>query len=92
MKPEHLVVTDLDGRIVEGKLRPSSDLPPHFRWGMDVAAAAHNAAMLEAVSRMAHFTLTINAHCESVQRALHDKHYLRKHGNATYYGQTGRSR
>src|SRR6202043_699032 len=30
MKPEHLVVTDLDGKIVEGKLRPSSDLPTHL--------------------------------------------------------------
>lgn len=30
MKPEHLVVTDLDGKIVEGNLRPSSDLPTHL--------------------------------------------------------------
>src|SRR6202047_1200807 len=30
MKPEHLVVTDLDGKIVEGALRPSSDLPTHL--------------------------------------------------------------
>jgi L-ribulose-5-phosphate 4-epimerase len=30
MKPEHLVVTDLEGKIVEGKLRPSSDLPTHL--------------------------------------------------------------
>jgi L-ribulose-5-phosphate 4-epimerase len=30
MKPEHLVVTDLTGKIVEGKLRPSSDLPTHL--------------------------------------------------------------
>jgi L-ribulose-5-phosphate 4-epimerase len=29
MKPEHLVVTDLQGRVVEGTLRPSSDLPTH---------------------------------------------------------------
>ena len=29
MKPEHLVVTDLDGKIVEGKMRPSSDLATH---------------------------------------------------------------
>lgn len=29
MKPEHLVVTDLDGRTVEGELRPSSDLATH---------------------------------------------------------------
>ena len=30
MKPEHLVVTDLEGKIVEGDLRPSSDLPTHL--------------------------------------------------------------
>lgn len=29
MKPEDLVVTDLDGKIVEGHLRPSSDLDTH---------------------------------------------------------------
>lgn len=29
LKPEHMVVTDLNGRIVEGELRPSSDLPTH---------------------------------------------------------------
>jgi L-ribulose-5-phosphate 4-epimerase len=29
LKPEDLVVTDLDGRIVDGKLRPSSDLDTH---------------------------------------------------------------
>jgi L-ribulose-5-phosphate 4-epimerase len=30
MKPEHMVITDLDGKTVEGKLRPSSDLPTHL--------------------------------------------------------------
>jgi L-ribulose-5-phosphate 4-epimerase len=30
MKPGHLVVTDLEGNIVEGKMRPSSDLPTHL--------------------------------------------------------------
>jgi len=30
MKPEHLVVTDLAGKMVEGTLRPSSDLPTHL--------------------------------------------------------------
>jgi L-ribulose-5-phosphate 4-epimerase len=29
LKPEDLVITDLDGKIVEGKLRPSSDLDTH---------------------------------------------------------------
>src|SRR5207244_12163758 len=30
MEPEHMVVTNLDGKSVEGKLRPSSDLPTHL--------------------------------------------------------------
>lgn len=30
LKPEHMVITDLDGNIVEGNLRPSSDLPTHL--------------------------------------------------------------
>lgn len=30
MKPEDLVVVDLDGRTVDGSLRPSSDLPTHI--------------------------------------------------------------
>lgn len=29
MKPKDLVVTDLQGKVVEGNLRPSSDLPTH---------------------------------------------------------------
>jgi L-ribulose-5-phosphate 4-epimerase len=28
--PAHMVVTDLDGRVVDGKLRPSSDLATHL--------------------------------------------------------------
>lgn len=30
MKPEHMVVVDLDGNVVEGDLRPSSDTPTHL--------------------------------------------------------------
>lgn len=29
LKPDHLVVLDLDGKVVEGKLNPSSDTPTH---------------------------------------------------------------
>ena len=29
LKPEHMVVTDLDGKLVDGKLNPSSDLDTH---------------------------------------------------------------
>ncbi|HXO35709.1 MAG TPA: L-ribulose-5-phosphate 4-epimerase AraD [Candidatus Acidoferrales bacterium] len=178
MKPEHLVVTDLEGNIVEGKMRPSSDLPTHlvlykqfaeiggvahthseyatawaqarkpipcfgtthadyfhgpvpvtsemtdheiasdyerntghaivhslrqttasetpgvlvanhgpFAWGADAAAASHHAAILEAIARMAYFTLGIHSAAQPAGNALHDKHYLRKHGEYAYYGQ-----
>ena len=30
MKPEHLVIVDLSGRVIEGDLRPSSDLATHL--------------------------------------------------------------
>ncbi len=44
MKPEHLVVTDLEGRVVEGSLRPSSDLPTHlvlYRNFPEICGVAH---------------------------------------------------
>src|SRR5260370_9198740 len=30
LRPADLVITDLNGKVVEGKLRPSSDLPNHL--------------------------------------------------------------
>ena len=30
MKPEHMVISDLQGKVIEGKLKPSSDLPTHL--------------------------------------------------------------
>jgi L-ribulose-5-phosphate 4-epimerase len=178
MRPEDLVVTDLEGQIVEGNLRPSSDLATHlalykafegvggvvhthsryatawaqagkpipclgtthadyfhgaipvtpsmipeeikeqyewntgqvivrrfkdldplatpgvlvqghapFCWGRSPAEAAYNAAIVEEVAHMAFLTLTINRDIEGISDVLRDKHFLRKHGPAAYYGQ-----
>jgi L-ribulose-5-phosphate 4-epimerase len=58
-----------------------------FCWGADAAAAAHTAVMLEAVARMAYYTLGISGHTAPISRELHSKHYLRKHGANACYGQ-----
>ena len=178
LKPSDMVVTDLEGKIVEGRLRPSSDLATHlllykeftgiggvvhthseyatawaqagleipaygtthadyfygpvpvtaeltpdeiggdyvlntgvaitrrfqhldplavpavlvaghapFTWGKTPHDAAHNAAVLETVARMAYYTVTLRQSCAGVSQALLDRHYFRKHGATATYGQ-----
>ncbi len=178
LKPEHMVITDLTGKVVEGELRPSSDLATHvilyqnfstiggvahthseyatawaqagreipslgtthadyfhgpvpvteeltkqeidsdyeantghaivrrfakldpesspgvlvrghgpFCWGADAASAAHHSVILEAIAKMAYLTAGLTENLEPLPTALHDKHFLRKHGNTAYYGQ-----
>jgi len=44
MKPEHIVVTDLQGQIVEGTFRPSSDLDTHtllYREFSEIGSVVH---------------------------------------------------
>lgn len=44
MKPRDLVISDMEGRMVEGELRPSSDLPTHlaiYRAFPQVGGVAH---------------------------------------------------
>jgi L-ribulose-5-phosphate 4-epimerase len=178
MKPEDLVITDLAGKIVEGSLKPSSDLSTHlvlyrafpqiggiahthsraatawaqaqreipcfgtthadyfhgpvpvtkplpaakvrsdyetntghaivqrfakldplcapavlvaghapFCWGRSPAEAAHIAVVLEEIATVAFQTLAANPKARAIPRHLHDKHFLRKHGDSAYYGQ-----
>ena len=58
-----------------------------FCWGRNAAEAAHNAVVLESVARMAYLTISIENGAQPISRALLDKHFLRKHGRAAYYGQ-----
>jgi L-ribulose-5-phosphate 4-epimerase len=178
MKPEDLVVVDLEGKTVEGSLRPSSDLPTHlvlyrafagiggvahthsrfatawaqaqreipcfgtthadyfhgpvpvtlpltpaqirsnyegntghaivrrfakldplrmpgvlvaghapFCWGATPTEAAHAAVVIEEIAALATHTITANPRAHAISKHLHDKHFLRKHGGAAYYGQ-----
>ncbi len=58
-----------------------------FCWGKTPHEAAHNAAVLETVARMAYYTATLRPGCTGVSQALLDRHYFRKHGATATYGQ-----
>ncbi|MBQ8850508.1 MAG: L-ribulose-5-phosphate 4-epimerase [Clostridia bacterium] len=57
-----------------------------FSWGKNAADSVNHAVVLEEVAMMAWHTLSLNPEID-LQRALLDKHYLRKHGKNAYYGQ-----
>lgn len=59
-----------------------------FAWGKDAMNAVHNAKVLEEVAFMAYHTMRLNHEQVPMQQELLDKHYLRKHGQNAYYGQT----
>jgi L-ribulose-5-phosphate 4-epimerase len=58
-----------------------------FAWGKDVREAVHNAVILETIAKLNTETLRINPKVKPMASALLDKHFLRKHGPAAYYGQ-----
>jgi L-ribulose-5-phosphate 4-epimerase len=60
-----------------------------FTWGKDVATAVETAFVLEEVARMALHTVALSPELPAIPSHLLDKHFLRKHGSAAYYGQGG---
>jgi L-ribulose-5-phosphate 4-epimerase len=68
LRPEHMVVVDLDGQIVEGELKPSSDTASHlylYRQRPDVGGVVHThstyASAFAAVGRPIPVYLTAQA-------------------------------
>jgi L-ribulose-5-phosphate 4-epimerase len=58
-----------------------------FTWGKTAAKAVYNSAVLEQVSQMALLTEQINPNAPRLKDALIKKHFERKHGPDSYYGQ-----
>lgn len=59
-----------------------------FCFGKNANQAVHNAVVLEEVAKMALYTYQLNPQTEPIAQYILDKHYLRKHGENAYYGQT----
>ncbi len=58
-----------------------------FAWGIDPMDAVHNSVVLEEVAFMNFHAMMLEPSIPSMQQALLDKHYLRKHGPKSSYGQ-----
>lgn len=58
-----------------------------FTWGKNAHKAVHNSAVLEYIAKTALLTEQINPNAPRLKDALIKKHYERKHGPDSYYGQ-----
>jgi len=58
-----------------------------FSWGKTAEKAVYNSGVLESIAQMAWLTEQINPKAARLKEALIRKHYERKHGPDSYYGQ-----
>lgn len=58
-----------------------------FTWGKTPEKAVYNSAVLESIAHMALLTEQINPKAPRLQNSLIKKHFERKHGPDSYYGQ-----
>ncbi len=58
-----------------------------FTWGKNAQKAVYNSKVLEELGKMAFISLQINPKAPRLKDALIKKHYERKHGKNSYYGQ-----
>jgi L-ribulose-5-phosphate 4-epimerase len=58
-----------------------------FTWGKTMNKAVYNSAVLEAIAQMAFITKQVNPGASRLKDSLIKKHYERKHGPDSYYGQ-----
>lgn len=59
-----------------------------FTWGKTADKAVYNSAVLEEVAKMAYLTEQIRKDAPRLKDALITKHFERKHGPDSYYGQS----
>jgi L-ribulose-5-phosphate 4-epimerase len=63
-----------------------------FAWGRTVPDSVRNISLLDHIARLAAETLRVDRAAQPLQQALLDKHFFRKHGPGSYYGQKPKTR
>ena len=58
-----------------------------FTWGRSAEKAVYNSAVLESIAHMAFLTEQIRSDSQKMKNSLIKKHFERKHGPDSYYGQ-----
>ncbi len=79
LKEKNLSYTDVE-MILVGNHAP-------FTWAKNASKAVYNSAVLEQLAKMAFITESVNAKVLRMKDALINKHFERKHGPNSYYGQ-----
>jgi len=58
-----------------------------FAWGTTIEEAVKNSERLEYIAKLAWITLQLNPSSPTIPYELHNRHFSRKHGKNSYYGQ-----
>lgn len=80
LKKRNLAYEDIE-MILVGNHAP-------FTWGPTAGKAVYNSAVLESIAQMAYLTRQIRPDAPRLKESLIRKHFERKHGPNSYYGQT----
>jgi L-ribulose-5-phosphate 4-epimerase len=84
-----VIVETFEERRLDPRETPAVLVVSHgpFAWGAGLGDALENAIALETVAAMALDTFALRADVASLDGALHQRHFSRKHGPGAYYGQ-----
>jgi len=58
-----------------------------FTWGKTIEEAVKNAEILEYIAKLSWLTHQLNQSIPAISPSLHSRHFTRKHGPQSYYGQ-----
>ena len=58
-----------------------------FTWGKTIEEAVKNAKILEYIAKLSWLTHQLNQSIPAISPSLHSRHFTRKHGPQSYYGQ-----